>query len=50
MRITVFGANGKIGRIVVAKLLEEGHYVKAFVHGRNFFDSNPKLGVVIGGV
>lgn len=50
MIITVFGANGKVGRIVVAKLLEEGHSVKAFVHGHNLFDSNPRLGVVIGDV
>jgi putative NADH-flavin reductase len=32
MQITVLGANGKVGRLVVARLLEHGHDVVAFVH------------------
>lgn len=32
MRITVFGASGRIGRHVVAKALGHGHEVTAFVH------------------
>lgn len=31
MRVTVFGATGKIGRLVVAQLADEGHDVTAFV-------------------
>jgi len=30
MRITVFGATGKIGRLLVARALDEGHVVTAF--------------------
>jgi putative NADH-flavin reductase len=39
MNVTVFGATGKIGRLVVAALLEAGHHVVAYVR-------NPgKLGI-----
>jgi uncharacterized protein YbjT (DUF2867 family) len=31
MRITVFGATGKIGRLVVDRLLDDGHDVTTFV-------------------
>ena len=30
MRVTVFGAAGKIGRLVVGRLLTDGHQVVAF--------------------
>jgi len=33
MNIVVFGANGKVGRLVVQELLRRGHSVRAFVHG-----------------
>lgn len=33
MVITVFGANGRVGSLVVQKLAEQGHSVRAFVHG-----------------
>ena len=32
MNIVVFGASGKVGRLVTQKLLEQGHTVTAFVH------------------
>lgn len=32
MQITVFGASGKVGRLVVAEALKRGHNVIAFVH------------------
>jgi putative NADH-flavin reductase len=32
MNITVFGATGKVGRLLVAELLAENHHVTAFVH------------------
>jgi putative NADH-flavin reductase len=31
MRVTVFGASGKIGRLVVEDLLADGHYVTAYL-------------------
>lgn len=37
MHITVFGASGRVGRIVVERLLHEGHTVTAFVHSSNPF-------------
>lgn len=33
MTITVFGANGRVGSLLVQKLTEQGHAVRAFVHG-----------------
>jgi putative NADH-flavin reductase len=32
-KVTVFGANGRVGSIVVEKLVQQGHTVRAFVHG-----------------
>lgn len=32
MQITVFGATGRVGRLVVEQLLQDGHSVTAFVH------------------
>jgi putative NADH-flavin reductase len=34
MKVTVFGANGKVGRLVVAEALRRGHHVTAFVHSK----------------
>ena len=50
MHVVVFGANGKVGSIVVAKLLENGHRVTAFVYGRNSFRAHPKLTMFQGNV
>jgi hypothetical protein len=33
MRVTVFGANGRVGSLVVELLVKAGHEVRAFVHG-----------------
>ena len=33
MNILIFGANGNVGRLVVAEALKRGHNVTAFVHG-----------------
>lgn len=35
MQITVFGASGKVGRLVVAELLTRGYTVVAFVHSQS---------------
>src|SRR4051812_42365964 len=50
MQVTVFGASGKVGRLVVAEALQRGYSVKAFVHSRNPFEDSPKLKVVKGDV
>ena len=33
MKVIVFGANGRVGRQVVAELVERGHEVTAFIYG-----------------
>jgi putative NADH-flavin reductase len=50
MNITVFGANGRVGRLVVTEALKRGHHVKAFVHGQNPFDTNKNLEIVQGDI
>lgn len=50
MRITVFGASGKVGRLVVHRLLNDGHDVTAFVFGTSPFEENPGLKVITGDV
>ncbi len=50
MQITIFGANGKVGRKVVAKLLEQGHLVVAFVHSESRLTPNPHLNIIQGDV
>lgn len=50
MQITVFGANGKVGRLVVEELLNKGHSVKAFVHSTHNFSYNDKLIIIQGDV
>jgi len=43
MRITVFGASGKVGRRVVELALVQGHTVVAVVHEHNIFTGTPNL-------
>lgn len=50
MKVIVFGANGRVGSLVVKELLARGHEVTAFVHGNNSFASHPLLHVVSGDV
>lgn len=50
MNIVVFGANGRVGSLVVLELLKRGHEVTAFVHGSNSFDEQPELRVVEGDI
>lgn len=50
MQITVFGASGKVGHLVVDKLLANGHAVTVLVHHNGAFVPNPKLGIVTGDV
>ncbi len=50
MHIVVFGANGKVGSLVVAQLLAAGHDVRAFVHGTSSLPSHPQLTFVQGDI
>ncbi|MER5185635.1 NAD(P)H-binding protein [Streptomyces sp. NPDC002896] len=49
MRVTVFGATGGIGRLVVQQLLDAGHHVTALVRSPGKFAlTHPQLAIVIG--
>ena len=49
MLITVFGAGGQTGQLVVAELLEKGHSVRAFLRDPSKLAiSNPRFEVVVG--
>jgi putative NADH-flavin reductase len=50
MKITVFGANGNVGRLVVENALHQGHEVIAFIHGDNPFKASDKLSVIKGDI
>ncbi|MDQ3123417.1 MAG: SDR family oxidoreductase [bacterium] len=50
MNITVFGANGKVGSLLIHRLLSQGHYIKAFVHGRIPFTVDPRLQIIQGDI
>lgn len=50
MKIVVFGASGRVGRLVIEKLLERDYEVVAFVHRTNNFVAHPKLTVFQGDI
>ena len=50
MNITVFGATGHVGSLVVEKLLAGGHNVSAFTHGTHHFADNPRLRIIPGDI
>lgn len=50
MKIVVFGASGRVGQLIVKKLLANGHVVRAVVHSHNPFSANGKLEVIKGDV
>lgn len=43
MQITVFGASGKVGRLVVQEALNQGNRVVAFIHRQNLLPEKPGL-------
>lgn len=50
MLITIFGANGKVGRLVVAEALSRGHTVRAFCRSQPRFVAHPALTIVRGDI
>lgn len=50
LTVTVFGASGKVGRLVVENLLARGYEVKAFVYSSSPFELSDKLQVVRGDI
>ncbi len=50
MQVTVFGANGKVGQLVVAELLTRKYDIVAFVHNESQLANNAKLRTIQGDV
>jgi len=50
MQITVFGATGRVGSLVVEEALRRGYTVVAFAHGKDMFSPSGKLIVVQGDI
>lgn len=49
-QITVFGASGKVGRLVVEELLSKNYSVVAFIHSNNQFPNHKNFKVVKGSI
>lgn len=49
-QVTVFGANGRVGRRVVAELLQRGDTVVAFVHSKTDLPPSDRLEVIYGDI
>lgn len=50
MKITIFGANGKVGKSLVEDVLDEGHEVVAFVHSHHELATRQGLTIIQGDV
>lgn len=50
MQVTVFGANGRVGRLVVTELLRRGHRVTAFTHRHAELPADDRLQIVQGDI
>lgn len=51
MQITVFGAGGRVGRLVVGELLARKHQVIAVIHNKSpFFTEDPGLHIIKGDI
>lgn len=50
MQVTVFGASGKVGRLVVQRLLNDGHQVVLFVHQTASFEATDQVKIIKGDI
>ncbi len=50
MKITVFGASGQVGQLVVAELLKRGHSVTAYTHSKSPFTPQSNLKIIHGDI
>lgn len=50
MKVTVFGASGKVGQILVATLLANGYSVNAFIHHNSPFEETAGLNIFQGDI
>lgn len=50
MNIVAFGANGRVGSKIVARLLNDGHAVTAFIHGPSRLPEHENLQLVQGDI
>lgn len=50
LTIVIFGASGKVGRLLVQYALENGYHVIAFVHRAKNLEKNPKLTMIEGDI
>lgn len=48
--VVIFGASGKVGRLLVQYALDDGQHVIAFVHRTKNFDKNPNLTMIEGDI
>lgn len=48
--VTVLGANGRVGRLVVEGLLDRGYAVQAFVHGQSTLKQTSQLRIIRGDI
>jgi len=48
--IAIFGASGRVGRLVVAEALSRGYAVTAFVHRHTHLEDDPRLTIVQGDI
>lgn len=50
MQVTVFGASGKVGSIVVTNLLTRGHTVRIFQHSSSRYQESPETAIIQGDI
>lgn len=50
MQVTIFGANGKVGSLVVEACLEMDYDVVAFIYGKNNFNPRKRLQIINGNI